>query len=226
MKKMFFLVCLLILTANVMPAKAQTYYGDVYYVSGPYVGATDYDWTQYRHTLMINAGTMSCWTLVKSLFAWIPAAANHSHKTSYYGNYGLTYYYQTLWWLRFGVKGTWEGGGYDMYESKDDTAPKTGYTYNHTVSVMPSMQFVWLNMRHVQLYTGLDVGLGLYITDTRYEKGYADSDGNTHPLVCKPLCAFNITPLGVSFGNERVFGFLEANVGFDSFGKLGLGVRL
>ena len=226
MKKIFIFVCLLLLTANLVPLKAQTYYNDGYYTSGAYNGIVDYDWTQYRHTLMINAGTMSCWTVVKSLFTWIPAAAGHSRKMSYYGCYGMQYYYQAWWWLRLGAKMTWEGDGFDMYASKEDSAPKTGYTFNHSVCTMGSMQFVWLNFRHVQLYTGLDLGLGLYIIDTRYEAGYTDSQGDSHPVSCLPLVAFNVTPFGIAFGNERAFGFIEGNVGFDSFGKVGLGVRL
>ena len=109
---------------------------------------------------------------------------------------------------------------------KDDaSAVKKGVTFGHALSLVASAQFTYLNREHVQLYSGLDAGVGTYISDVKYLPGYADSDGNTHPVNATWLPAFNITPIGVAFGSWRVFGYVETNIGYEAFAKVGLGVH-
>lgn len=192
------------------------------------IGASHTHWEDRRNTLSISAGYVSGFWLSKEvLVGWIGPAASHSRHTQYYGSYGLQYYYQVKGWCRVGAKGIWEGDDYDIYSGKkdDETAYKKGKTFNHNVSLVASVQFTWLNFPHVQLYSGVDAGVGAIISDTRYDVGYADSNGNEHPIQITWLPAVNVTPLGVAFGCWSVFGFIETNVGYEGLLKAGLGVH-
>lgn len=192
------------------------------------IQAVEPAWQENPHSLSISAGAVSGFYLAKSLFSWIPVAAGHSQNVKYYGNYGLQYYYQTKRWCRVGVKGNWEGDFYDLYTAKKDDpkALKKGVTFDHAVSLVASAQFTYLNNEHVQLYSGLDAGAAAYIKDTRYEAGYDDGKGNSHPVQVTWLPAFNLTPIGVAFGSWRVFGYFETNIGYEAFAKIGLGVHI
>lgn len=186
-------------------------------------------WENQRNSLSISAGYVSgFWLMKEVLFGWIGPAASHSRKSHYYGNYGLQYYYQVRSFCRVGAKFNWEGEDYDMWTGKKDdaTAVKEGKTMNHTLSLMASVQFTYFNREHVQIYSGVDAGVGTYLTDTRYLPGHSDSDGKTHTLDASWLPAFNLTPIGVAFGSWRVYGYVETNIGMEAFAKLGLGVHL
>ena len=182
---------------------------------------------QQRNSLSISAGYVSGFFFSKLIIAWIGPAASHARKTDYYGSYGLQYHYQVNSWCRVGAKFNWEGEDYDMWTGKkdDETAVKKGVTFGHTLSLVASAQFTYFNREHVQIYSGLDAGVGTYISDVKYLPGYEDSDGNTHPVNATWLPAFNITPIGVAFGSWRVFGFVETNIGYEAFAKAGLGVH-
>ena len=177
-------------------------------------------WQDKRSTLQISAGYISGFWAAKQLVAWIPAAAGHSREWKFYGNYGLQYYYQTNWWCRVGVKAVYELDGYKLYTSKKEDGVMKGFCTNHTFTLMPSVQFTYLNLPFVQLYSGLDVGASAYLRHTRYEPGYSGEENN---LVW--LFALNITPIGVSFGSWPVYGFVETNLGYDAVVKAGLGVH-
>lgn len=186
---------------------------------------THYDWSEHRHSLSLTAGYVSgYWSMSTVLFTWIVEAASHGHNARYYGAYGLQYHYQFLWWLRFGAKIGWEGDGYEMWD-KNRTEQK-GNAKNLYAMTMASLQFTYFNRRHVQLYSGVDVGVGGLLIDQRYLPGHTDSLGNSHRTSGSVYPALNITALGVAFGNERVYGLVEANVGADAFIKAGLGVHL
>lgn len=183
-------------------------------------------WSENRHSLSISGGYVSTFFLAKSLVAWIPMAAGHSRNAYYFGNYGIQYHYQLNRWCRIGAKGIWEGDNYDFYTGSDATDVKKGVTFDHTVSLLASVQFTYFNHPHVQLYSGFDLGVGAFILDTRYEAGFSDSDGKTHPIDVTWMPSFDITPIGVAFGCWRVYGFVETNIGFESFVKAGLGVHI
>jgi uncharacterized protein YceK len=179
-------------------------------------------WRNQRNTLQISAGWVSGFWCCKQLFAWIPAAAGHSRNWDYFGNYGLQYYYQVNWYCRVGGKLNWEIDAYDIYESKAEDAKKKGVTRNNTVSLVASVQFTYLNRPHVQLYSGADVGVGAHFANTRYEPDYT---GDKQQPQGAWLPAVNITPIGVAFGIWQVYGYVETNVGYESFIKAGLGVH-
>ena len=197
--------------------------GSCAYASGRY--ESDH-WQEHRNSLSISGGYVSGFWLAKSIIAWIPAAASHSRNWDYYGNYGLQYYYQLNSWCRMGTKATWEGDQYDIYESNKTDANKKGETTNHTLSLVASVQFTYVNREHVQVYSGLDLGAGVFFTSTKYEPGYSSSSNTSANWDGAFLPAFNVTPLGVAFGSWRVYGYVETNIGYDAFAKIGIGVHL
>jgi hypothetical protein len=180
-------------------------------------------WQDKRSTLQISAGWVSGFWMLKQLVEWIPAAAGHSRNWNYYGNYGLQYFYQVNWYCRVGGKLNWEIDAYDIYENKSDTAAKLGVTRNNTVSLVASVQFTYLNRPHVQLYSGADLGVAAHFANTKYEPGVTPKSNSGNQGTW--LLAANITPLGVAFGSWPVYGYVETNVGFESFIKAGLGVH-
>lgn len=179
-------------------------------------------WRQKPNTLQISAGWISGFWNMKMLFAWIPAAAGHSRNWDYFGNYGLQYYYQLTWYCRLGGKMNWEIDAYDIYESKAEDAKKKGVTRNNTVSLVASVQFTYFNRPYVQIYSGLDVGVGAHFANTRYEPDYT---GDKQQPQGTWLPAFNITPIGVGFGSWPVYGYVETNLGYEGYVKAGLGVH-
>ena len=197
-------------------------------VFSAYAQSTDYDWQAHRHDLSITGGYMSGIYPLRTVFINIASNLGDNGGTiRYYGNYGLQYHYQALWWLRAGAKVQWEGDGYDFYARADEAKTTViGQTSGHCVSLMASCQFTYLNRRHVKLYSGLDFGFGMYFLDKTYRKGYTDSDGNTHMLQSSFLPAFNLTAFGVAFGGERVYGLAALTLGSDALLVLGIGCRL
>ena len=93
---------------------------------------------------------------------------------------------------------------------------------NNTVSLVASVQFTYFNRPYVQIYSGLDVGVGAHFANTRYEKTYT-GEKKQSPGVWLP--AFNITPIGVGFGSWPVYGYVETNFGYEGYIKAGLGVH-
>ncbi len=175
-------------------------------------------WSDHRNTISISGGYVSAFYLGKSLFAWIPAAAGHGREWKYYGNYGLQYMYQVKWWFRSGVKANWEMDTYERYENNKPEAAKVGRTTNHTMSLVATMQFTYLNFPHVQLYSGLDLGVGAYLAHSTY---LDETKSPTNNVSWLP--AFNITPIGVAFGCWDFFGYIETNLGYEAFAKAGIG---
>lgn len=185
-----------------------------------------YNWSDYRHSLSVTVGAPSGYNAFRGLFVdiWV-SALDHADNGMYYGAYSMQYHYQCLKWLRAGFKASWEGDSHDIYAEKEKENLK-GHSFGHTVSLMPSCQFTYLNRRHVQVYTGIDIGVNVMLRENHYVNGYTNSDGKTNNVSYTFLPAFNITPVGVCFGNERVYGLVETNIGADAFVKAGIGMHL
>lgn len=187
----------------------------------------EYDWRAHRHDLTFGGGYWSGVYPFRSFLvtAWQNLGDNGGD-VHYYGDYALSYHYQALWWLRAGVKAQWEGDNWSFYD-KEDKAKITpiGKTTNHCFSVMASCQFTYLHREHVKLYSGADVGLGVFLSDKRYTDGNTNSEGKQRTTDTHFLPAFNLTAFGVSFGG-RVYGLAEINLGYEALLKLGIGCRI
>lgn len=187
--------------------------------------AQEYNWNDYRHSLSISVGCPSGYWAFRGLLVdvWV-SALDHADRSHYYGAYGLNYHYQFLPWLRAGFKSSWEGDSYDIYAEKEKTHLK-GHSFGHTIALMPSCQFTYLNFRYVQLYSGIDVGLEVMLRENHYINGYTDSYGKSDNISYTLLPAINVTAVGVCAGNERVYGLAEINIGADAIFKAGIGMH-
>ena len=121
--------------------------------------------------------------------------AGNKTDTKFIGTYGIDYYYQVNSWFRPGAKVVYEGLTTTIYDSTD-------VIINHyntsTLSVMPSVQFSYFNKKHVKLYSGIDLGVGTIFDDNK--------KGSGKPSV---FFAFNVTPIGIRVGNDRIYGLVE-----------------
>ncbi|MGM9817608.1 MAG: SH3 domain-containing protein [Paludibacteraceae bacterium] len=113
-------------------------------------------------------------------------------------------------WIRIGGKLTFEMP-YETIDIEDpDVNGMTKNIHYPNFSIMPSIQFSYINTKWVRLYSGAD--LGVYLRKNYYggkiQAGFA----------------WNVTPVGVSVGRNLI-GILEVNVGSDSWLKLGIGKR-
>ena len=169
-----------------------------------------------HNELGINAGPFS---LVGSftygtIGFWSALGGSLSHKPvemNLCGNYSIHYYYQVKPWCQVGIKTTVEGAKNTRFSDTLHTSVSSIDRYL-LISVMPSVRFTYLNRPWVRLYSGVDLGLGIFGTE-----GNDSSSGDF-------LFTFNVTAFGVNVG-KKFFGQFELNAGFDSFVKVGIGAR-
>lgn len=175
-----------------------------------------------QNEISISAGTSSGFGSIVGIFKAIGEGIaggidkNKDYQTKLTGTYGIDYYYQVNSWFRVGGKAVYEG-----YNTKviNDTTGALIEKYNISfVSVMPSVQFSYLNKGLVKLYSGADIGASFIMIPDKKEDG-------TRYTSCQPIFAFNIVPIGIRVGNEKVFGLVETNIGYDAFIKAGIGIR-
>jgi len=131
--------------------------------------------------------------------------------TRFIGTYGFDYYYQVNSWFRPGAKFVYEGLATSVYDSTDVLL---NHYHTSTMSVMPSVEFSYLNKRYVKLYSGIDLGVGVIFDNNKKSSSTPST-----------FFAFNITPIGVRFGNENIYGMVETNIGVDAMIKAGFGAR-
>ena len=150
-------------------------------------------------------GTIGFFSALGSAFSHQPV------EMDLYGHYGIHYYYQVKPWCQVGIKTAVEGAKNTRFSDTLHTSVSSIDRYL-LVSVMPSVRFTYLNRPWVRLYSGVDLGLGIFGTE-----GNDSSSGDF-------LFAFNVTAFGVNVG-KKFFGQFELNAGFDSFVKVGIGAR-
>lgn len=170
-----------------------------------------------RNEISTSIGTVSAFGGIFDLFKVViegvanGISKNYKTDTKFIGTYGLDYYYQVNKWFRPGAKIVYEGLTTSIYDT-------TGVLVNHyntsTLSIMPSVQFSYLNSKYVKLYSGIDLGVAFIFDDNK--------QGSS---VSSTLFAFNLTPIGIRVGNDRIFGLVETNIGMDALVKAGFGVR-
>ncbi|MBR5982385.1 MAG: hypothetical protein IK025_01515 [Bacteroidales bacterium] len=178
----------------------------------------NYDYsTEPRNEISTSIGTPSGFGSIFDLFKVViegvanGLANNYKTDTKFVGTYGLDYYYQVNSWLRPGAKIVYEGLTTSVY---DTTNALVNHYNTSTLSVMPSVQFSYLNRKYVKLYSGIDLGVAVIFDDNKQGSSLSTT-----------LFAFNITPIGIRVGNDRIFGLVETNIGMDALIKGGFGVR-
>lgn len=170
-----------------------------------------------RNEISTSIGTVSAFGGIFDMFKVViegvanGLSKNYRTDTKFIGTYGLDYYYQVNSWCRPGAKVVYEGLTTSVY---DTTNVLVNHYNTSTLSIMPSVQFSYLNRKYVKLYSGLDLGVAFIFDDNKQNSS-----------VSSTLFAFNLTVLGVRVGNDRIFGVVETNIGMDALIKGGFGVR-
>ncbi len=199
------------------------------------------DWKLHRNEIAISAGPLALNPYY--LVTWIINVADaighnnyQSMNSALYGNYSFGYHYQTLKWLNVGLKATYEGQGKDYYEyidkeTKTVSDVKHSHVNVHWASLMGSVQFTYYNKGLWKLYSGVDLGVLMYLSEEKFYtgekagttelRGRTTDNGKSIPVF---LPAFDLTPFGFTVG-KQVYGLAELNVGLDSFFKVGIGAR-
>ncbi len=195
MKRMTIIVfaCLLCWSAS-----AQKPHSDLYNEIGVNAGP-------FSFAGAFGIGTIGFFSALGSAFSHQPV------EMDLYGHYGIHYYYQVKPWCQVGIKTTVEGAKNTRFSDTLHTSVSSIDRYL-LISVMPSVRFTYLNRPWVRLYSGVDLGLGIFGTEGK------DSSSDDF------LFAFNVTAFGVNVG-KKFFGQFELNAGFDSFVKVGIGAR-
>ena len=177
-----------------------------------------FDYSTYpRNEISTSIGTTSAFGSIFDLFKVVIEGVangltnNYKTDTKFIGTYGIDYYYQVNSWFRPGAKIVYEGLTTSVY---DTTNTLVNHYNTSTLSVMPSVQFSYLNRKYVKLYSGIDLGVGVIFDDNKQ----GSSTSTT-------FFAFNATLLGIRVGNDKIFGLVETNIGMDALIKGGFGVR-
>ena len=184
--------------------------------------------SQLRHEIGVSAGPISGYSvmveLVSAIFVLpISAIGGNYMDIKNYGGYGLHYYYQVKPWLQVGVKTTAEAFSYVSYT--DSTLRVIDNRSDIVLlNITPSIKFTYLNRPWVRLYSGIDVGLGIAPSGGNSKSSSDSEDGSSKSSSVGFYPAFNITPIGVNVG-KGFFGFVETNIGSDTFIKAGIGAR-
>ena len=120
------------------------------------------------------------------------------------------YAYKVRSWLQLGVEATWSYLVIDRRHSLASGSREIDSVHQNIVSLMPGISLFALDLAHVKLY-GKVAGGGLV--------SVGDYDG----FAFRP--AWQVMPLGVQWGGERVFALAEAGVGNVYNFRLGVGIR-
>ena len=217
MKKSMIAICLLLCTAGMSAQEVQTEIGPqeqapqtVVVVRketpAPMPVRKGYDWREHRQSVSLSVGLPSVYSTAFGSHSWnfyIPAPGSSSGSARsdiFTGAWAIDYGYNILRWLRLGASVNYECW--------------VGNYRTHDVSVVARVDFTYINREHVRLYSGLSVGVGMHIS--QYASGAVEGIY---------LPAANMTPIGLNFGNERVFGLVETNIGSSSVLRIGIGFR-
>ncbi|MBO4488677.1 MAG: hypothetical protein J5741_03340 [Bacteroidales bacterium] len=144
--------------------------------------------------------------------------SHQAYDIKYYGVYDLHYYRQVTHWCQVGVKVTAEGSRVTRFTDTLRTSVKSIDDYV-VFTLMPSVRFTYLNRPWVRLYSGADLGLGYFYSNSQANSKDGD-EGNSSNF----FPAFNVTAFGVSVG-KGFYGLFELNAGFESLIKVGIGAR-
>lgn len=127
------------------------------------------------------------------------------------GTFSASYYYRPLKWF-------WVGGTLGYFNASGTyynllTDQKMGKYERHMINIMPSVRFAYLNRPHLNLYSGLSLGLSIA------HQSWPIDASKSGVSAC-----FQVTCFGVSVG-EKLFGFAEIGFGMKGLGCFGIGYR-
>jgi len=217
MKQSIIAICLLLCAGAMYAQEAQTEAGPqqsapqtVVVVRkespAPIPAPKTYDWREHRQSVSFSVGLPSIYSTAFGSHSWefyIPAPGNSTYRASdgvFTGAWAVDYGYNVLRWLRLGASANYECW--------------TGANRTHDISAVARVDFTYINREHIRLYSGVAVGIGMHLMHF--------ANGGLEGIY---IPAANLTPIGLNFGNERVFGLVETNIGSASVLRIGIGFR-
>ena len=122
-------------------------------------------------------------------------------------------YYLTKW-LGVGVSASFGYMSQKIYKTTDSSREYKGTHCLQSYALMPSIRFNYMSHPKCTLYGELQGGIGIY----KWDKICTEN-------TMSKLFAFQIIPVGVSFGS-KLYGFAELGIGVEWAGaNLGIGYR-
>lgn len=176
----------------------------------------EWSWENRPSSVTITIGAPSMTTIV---LANMSRRWSDRRSPSYYGAYSIRYDYNILRWLAVGGSLSYDGWERIDIETvrneKAGTITTSQARYaGHRASVLMGVRFTYINREHVQLYSGLALGMSMY---WEYDNSYWD-----HPM----QVAGSVVPVGVHVGSQKVYGMAEVSVGTESMMSIGIGFHL
>lgn len=162
----------------------------------------EWSWQDRPSSVTVNLGARSFWNMVEA----------GSYQDRSFGYYAVRYDYNVLKWLAVGGSLSYEGLKYTRHSYYSDPATTVDYTH-HTASLMMELLFTYINREHVQLYSGVAMGL-MYEWD-----GQVGQKAEFQPM----LPGWSIIPIGVRAGGKRVYALAEVTLGTQALMNLGVG---
>lgn len=165
-----------------------------------------YDWTAHRHNVSISVGLPGLYSTLMGNHSWefyiaAPSSTTTTKPSEWFcGAWAIDYAYQVKRWLRVG--GT---ANYEYWYGNYNT---------HDVSLMVKVDFTYINKENIRLYSGIATGIGMHL-----------EQNNSGAVAGMYIPAVALTPIGLNFGGERVYGLVETNIGASSFVRVGVGFR-
>ncbi len=188
----------------------------------------DKDWDYGKHTLQLDLGNSALALASIEPGVYCGGSVNHDWfiPDTYVDEAGqkvtpafsLSYYYELKAWLQLGAVVGYAG----LYEGVYDR-PSGDYlamSSRTAMTVMPSVNFVYLRRRYVSLYSGVSLGLTL-----GYTKNYELAPEILAPKTWQCFPRTHFTFLGARFGG-RIYGVAELGFGAKgAYTNVGIGCR-
>lgn len=178
----------------------------------------EYNWQNRKSSLSLAIGAPSLVSSIESI------GTVDITKSSFSGAASIRYDYNVLRWLAVGGRFSYDGW------QKSGTSRDYSYTYNesedryinsyeehevncsgHRGSVLMEILFTYINREHVQLYSGLALGMQYYVQNKH--------DGQEKAS----MIAGSVIPIGVHAGGEHVYALAEVSLGTESMMSFGIG---
>ncbi len=158
---------------------------------------------------MANA-VFNIWPAIGVTAIWRDTIADYS--PSFYGTGGLCYTRHVRPWISIGVSASLNPVNTYIRSVK-------GYEYTwsyYFLSVMPRVDFIYLNKGPVSLYSGFEIGASFIF--------FADKTGNTNYYDFGVSPAFHINGFGIRIGKD-IGGFMEWGYGFRGIFNFGVSAK-
>ena len=126
--------------------------------------------------------------------------------TLFLGSIGVGYDHYVNNWFGFGGNIYIDYATSDTYTTNSDGEKVYGDKFNlGVISIMPNCKFRWFNKEHFGMYSKLGAGVGI---------GFPNQDG--------VIPVFQVSPVCLEFGNQKIRGITEIGLGMQGIINIGI----